>query len=207
MTDSRKLNYGQRIDYVFVSLSLQESLLDSQVLQEELGSDHCPVMCQLGLILTSSDRIPSLSSHHFPEFTGRQSKLSAYFGKVPVKRPLEQSTSSSSKKMKNGGQTTMSSLWNPKQQNNKIPIQSTDKTPVTMKNSKSTAGKLSTEWKGLFKPPPKAPLCSKHKQPAVLRTVKKNGPNKNRKFYVCSKPDGAKSDPQSRCDFFQWVKL
>ena len=212
-TDSRKLNYGQRIDYIFVSLSLKESVKESLVLQEEHGSDHCPVMCQLALTLTPSGTIPSLSSHHFPEFTGKQSKLSTYFSKVQSSERLVKRKSSepciSKKKLKSDGQTTMMSLWNRKQEDVSPAVGTMNGTdsPVVPTSPLSCVGsKLSVEWKDVFKAPPKAPPCSGHNEPAVLRTVKKNGPNKNRKFYVCARPDGAKSDPQSRCNFFQWTK-
>jgi DNA topoisomerase-3 len=39
-------------------------------------------------------------------------------------------------------------------------------------------------------------LCS---QPAVTRTVQKDGPNKGRQFHTCSKPR------EQQCGFFQWV--
>ncbi|XP_028400889.1 DNA topoisomerase 3-alpha-like [Dendronephthya gigantea] len=37
------------------------------------------------------------------------------------------------------------------------------------------------------------------RQPAVLRTVRKDGPNQNRQFYCCSKPSG------QQCRFFEWL--
>lgn len=65
---------------------------------------------------------------------------------------------------------------------------------------------LNAAWKSVFGSGPKAPPCSGHKEPCVLRTVKKQGPNKNRQFWVCARPMGSKEDPQARCDFFKWVK-
>nr|CCA26226.1 DNA topoisomerase putative [Albugo laibachii Nc14] len=40
------------------------------------------------------------------------------------------------------------------------------------------------------------PKCTNHHIPAVLRQVRREGPNKGRFFYVCSAPD--------QCDFFEW---
>ena len=209
-TDSRKLNYGQRIDYIFVTSSLVQYLVDSQVLQEEQGSDHCPVTCQLSLSLISSPVVPSLSSTHYPEFAGKQTKLSTYFVKAPtsqVKRSISE-PSNSKKRVKRDSQANLTSLWSGtttttcKDSENKPEMQ-TARALKTERPSSLTG--LSTEWLGVFKGPPKAPLCPGHNEPAVLRTVKKAGPNKNKKFYVCGRPDGAKSDPQSRCDFFQWA--
>ena len=60
-------------------------------------------------------------------------------------------------------------------------------------------------WKNLLKGPPPAPLCKGHKEPSVLRTVKKPGPNKGKQFFVCCRGEGASNNPEARCDFFQWV--
>ena len=40
--------------------------------------------------------------------------------------------------------------------------------------------------------------CVRHNRPCKLATVKKSGPNKGRKFYVCSLPRG------EQCDHFEW---
>jgi hypothetical protein len=39
---------------------------------------------------------------------------------------------------------------------------------------------------------------------AVERTVKEEGKNKGRLFYVCRRPAGKKGTPGARCDFFRW---
>ena len=62
-----------------------------------------------------------------------------------------------------------------------------------------------TRWKTLLKGPPTAPLCRGHQEPCVLRTVKKEGPNKGKQFWVCCKPEGPKNHAQARCDHFVWV--
>ncbi|GFN84521.1 DNA-(apurinic or apyrimidinic site) lyase [Plakobranchus ocellatus] len=63
----------------------------------------------------------------------------------------------------------------------------------------------SQSWKSLLSGPAPAPLCPGHKEPCVLKTVRKNGPNKNKQFYSCSRPDGPPGNPQFRCNFFQWL--
>lgn len=60
-------------------------------------------------------------------------------------------------------------------------------------------------WKSLFSGPPRPPCCKAHGEPCVLRTVKKQGPNCGRHFYVCARPLGKPSDPRARCDFFLWA--
>lgn len=42
-------------------------------------------------------------------------------------------------------------------------------------------------------------LCPGHGEPAKKLQVKKDGPNKNRWFYACARPQN------SQCDFFQFV--
>eukprot|EP01083_Nonionella_stella_P231627 817792_1 len=50
------------------------------------------------------------------------------------------------------------------------------------------------------------PLCKGHRLPCILLRVTKKGPNTGRQFWVCSKPVGDNSDPNSRCNFFAWYK-
>jgi len=64
---------------------------------------------------------------------------------------------------------------------------------------------IASKWKTLLQGPPLAPLCKGHSQPCILRTVKKEGPNKGRQFWVCCKPEGPKNHPEARCDHFIWV--
>ena len=68
-----------------------------------------------------------------------------------------------------------------------------------------SSSQLSSEWVGVFSGPPKPPLCTRHMEPATLRTVRKTGPNRGRQFWVCSRPGGSKIDTTTQCDFFQWL--
>ncbi|KAM4818291.1 DNA-(apurinic or apyrimidinic site) endonuclease 2 isoform 1-T3 [Thomomys bottae] len=61
-------------------------------------------------------------------------------------------------------------------------------------------------WKSVLGGPSPVPLCGGHKEPCVMRTVKKSGPNLGRQFYMCARPQGPPSDPSSRCNFFLWRK-
>lgn len=60
-------------------------------------------------------------------------------------------------------------------------------------------------WKSVLSGPPPPPSCKVHGEPCVLRTVKKEGPNVGRQFFVCARPQGHASNPQARCHFFLWV--
>ncbi|UJL46857.1 exodeoxyribonuclease III [Virgibacillus sp. NKC19-16] len=47
MKTIRERNVGWRIDYLIVSERLKKALIDSQVHQHVMGSDHCPVMLEM----------------------------------------------------------------------------------------------------------------------------------------------------------------
>ncbi|XP_061528104.1 DNA-(apurinic or apyrimidinic site) lyase 2 [Phycodurus eques] len=60
-------------------------------------------------------------------------------------------------------------------------------------------------WKSVLHGPPPPPTCKLHGEPCVLRTVKKEGPNVGRQFFVCARPQGHAANPEARCNFFAWV--
>ncbi|GAA95421.1 uncharacterized protein L969DRAFT_92556 [Mixia osmundae IAM 14324] len=72
-----------------------------------------------------------------------------------------------------------------------------------------------SQWNALFSPLA-VPLCKMHKEPCTLWTVNKPGPNKGRKFYLCSRPVGQGHEeaasknknvilnPDYRCNHFEW---
>ncbi|TFY69302.1 hypothetical protein EVJ58_g501 [Rhodofomes roseus] len=71
-------------------------------------------------------------------------------------------------------------------------------------------------WAGLFAPV-KPPTCTVHNEPTRLWTVNKPGPNKGKKFYLCSRPVGPGYDKgkgerlreevnhEYRCNYFKWA--
>ncbi|MBP6948871.1 MAG: exodeoxyribonuclease III [Candidatus Pacebacteria bacterium] len=46
-TRARERNVGWRIDYIFVSHSLQKNIYNADILDNVLGSDHCPVLLDI----------------------------------------------------------------------------------------------------------------------------------------------------------------
>uniref|UniRef100_A0A8C4EA37 DNA-(apurinic or apyrimidinic site) endonuclease n=1 Tax=Dicentrarchus labrax TaxID=13489 RepID=A0A8C4EA37_DICLA len=60
-------------------------------------------------------------------------------------------------------------------------------------------------WKSVLHGPPPPPSCKVHGEPCVLRTVKKEGPNMGKQFFVCARPQGHASNPEARCNYFAWV--
>ena len=272
LLDSRKINYGTRIDYILLSKSLVSCLRKSEVWQEVQGSDHCPVFAELTMELVASQSQPSLSSSNFS--AGKQRKLSDFLRTGQKSSPGTESGGSglaASAKLslgKRSGSTVDStstvkarrlasgkkkvdskhskqslvSFFKPASEDSKQLLHSKDQpvanlledknitveedsitsseetsrtasqeesvsTDSSSSQSDSSANggkKLSQAWMGVFGGPPKPPLCKGHNEPCVLRTVKKQGPNKNKQFWVCARPGGGKGDPEAKCDFFQW---
>ncbi|PFH47647.1 hypothetical protein AMATHDRAFT_151641 [Amanita thiersii Skay4041] len=69
-------------------------------------------------------------------------------------------------------------------------------------------------WSALLAPTP-IPRCKVHNEPAKEYKVNKPGPNKGKRFFLCSRPVGPgyagrperlpdEVDPQYRCNFFKW---
>ncbi|XP_029291533.1 DNA-(apurinic or apyrimidinic site) endonuclease 2 [Cottoperca gobio] len=71
--------------------------------------------------------------------------------------------------------------------------------------SDSKKGASLVFWKSVLHGPPPPPSCKVHGEPCVLRTVKKEGPNMGKQFFVCARPQGHASNPEARCNFFAWV--
>uniref|UniRef100_A0A3Q2VJZ3 DNA-(apurinic or apyrimidinic site) endonuclease n=1 Tax=Haplochromis burtoni TaxID=8153 RepID=A0A3Q2VJZ3_HAPBU len=75
----------------------------------------------------------------------------------------------------------------------------------TVTQSDAKKGTSSVFWKSVLRGPPAPPCCKVHEEPCVLRTVKKEGPNMGKQFFVCARPQGHASNPEARCNFFAWV--
>ncbi|XP_002739716.1 DNA-(apurinic or apyrimidinic site) endonuclease 2-like [Saccoglossus kowalevskii] len=264
-TGARQLNYGTRIDYILASMSLQVELLDSIIMPNVEGSDHCPVKVTLRCTCETSKKIPTLSTKHMPEFAGKQQKLSGFFTKAAIesshinttpeidskishpkltnhyencsasnllKRTSSANESNATKKQKTTNRPKMhgniSDFFQKKsvsKTSDHPSIQSKDQViplecaisvapragedashSIPMQSGmKDEKKKVAAKWKNMLSGPKPPPLCRGHKEPCVLRTVRKTGLNQGRQFYVCTKPEGPKSNPNARCDFFQWA--
>ncbi|BFZ16068.1 hypothetical protein BsWGS_19107 [Bradybaena similaris] len=87
------------------------------------------------------------------------------------------------------------------------PLRSSTTSSTTGQNTSATSSNDSGQaWKSLLSGPPPPPLCPGHKEPCILKTVNKKGPNKNKQFYICARPEGAKGNPEYRCNYFVWYK-
>lgn len=78
--------------------------------------------------------------------------------------------------------------------------------PSSVGHSNGTKGSSHVFWKSVLHGPRPPPSCKAHGEPCVLRTVKKEGPNMGKQFFVCARPQGHASNPQARCNFFAWVE-
>lgn len=72
-------------------------------------------------------------------------------------------------------------------------------------STNSSVKDTSQAWKSILTGPLPPPLCPGHNEPCILKTVNKKGPNKNKKFYMCGRPEGTPGNPEHRCNFFQWL--
>ena len=308
-TNSRSTNYGTRIDYIFCDEGLLPHVKDSMVLQDIMGSDHCPVAIVVAGMLVPSSHLPPSCTKFFPEFRGQQQKLLSYFqpryaseeqNKLPLHKPpvpfkttarnLQNTTKrktttgkgkTTDKKqctekqmsinfffsIKASSQTDSSeqfldnekskyksqisenagsihaSLGNadhisdPSSESSRS-SQDSSHSAFTQSNMQDTTAYFSSQscgssqnsshsefaqsnkkdttgyskpshsknqgWEFLMKGPKPAPLCLGHKEPCVLQTVKKKGPNLNRQFYACARGVGKEGDPNARCSYFKW---
>ncbi|XP_041128782.1 DNA-(apurinic or apyrimidinic site) lyase 2 [Polyodon spathula] len=341
LTGARQTNYGTRIDYIFANRKLVDTeFLDSKIMPEVEGSDHCPVRGELRCVCLGDPKCPPLCTKHMPEFAGRQQKLSRFLVKVghgerkeiPKEvmsflpgsqesgeireniRPgkdlnlgkkrgqlADSSSSLKSKKAKTansktGQQGSLLAFFKPKlseetkkkdlvifgkttgddncqtgpqqrcftrfkSQTTSESLQETtllersfkpqkNSTDETQKDLGTTTSQTDVQesqpstnssqengpeqamgdgskeasgvkdikppelpesegsagfWKSVLRGPPPPPNCKAHREPCVLRTVKKAGPNFGKRFFVCGRPQGHASNPEARCNFFVWV--
>ncbi|XP_068180676.1 DNA-(apurinic or apyrimidinic site) endonuclease 2 [Antennarius striatus] len=77
---------------------------------------------------------------------------------------------------------------------------------LSVRPSSASSGASLGFWKSVLRGPPPPPSCKAHGEPCVLRTVKKDGPNMGKQFFVCARPQGHASNPDARCNFFAWVE-
>ncbi|GBE86285.1 Endonuclease/exonuclease/phosphatase [Sparassis latifolia] len=87
---------------------------------------------------------------------------------------------------------------------------------LSQSEASSSQSQSKSAWSSLFAPV-QPPNCSVHGEPTKLYTVNKQGPNKGKTFYLCSRPVGPgydrgklerlrdEVDPRYRCNYFKWA--
>ncbi|OJT12415.1 DNA-(apurinic or apyrimidinic site) lyase 2 [Trametes pubescens] len=100
---ARETNYGGRIDYILVTKGLLPWISHGDIQPSLKGSDHCPIYIDLRdeITLGSGETIklrdamqqtdtarepPRIAAKFWDEFSGKQTVLSAFFGKRAVSR-------------------------------------------------------------------------------------------------------------------------
>ena len=61
---ARANNVGWRIDYFFISENLRKSLVDAEIYESIMGSDHCPISIELNLKPNGSASFSSETEKH-----------------------------------------------------------------------------------------------------------------------------------------------
>uniref|UniRef100_A0A1I8I4J8 Nuclear receptor domain-containing protein n=1 Tax=Macrostomum lignano TaxID=282301 RepID=A0A1I8I4J8_9PLAT len=234
---ARQTNYGNRIDYVLVSHSLADQLLDCDIQPEVSGSDHCPVLAVLSdgypLSAPPDQPLPSLAAARLPEFAARQRRISDFLApwrgaqQAPKPPAKQEPPPASLKKRKQPQQqpaakrrqASLSSFFAKPTPTPEVAAPAADSSvekaaaesgsngSVSASSASSTAASSSHQWRQLLTGPEKPPLCRGHGEACLLRTVKKDGPNRGRRFWVCPRPEGSAKNAEARCDTFLWEPL
>ena len=223
-TRARETNYGTRIDYILASEKLLlNELIACNIRPDISGSDHCPVEAELKTDFFQSSSVPELCAINMPELCGKQQGIKAYFttGCKQTKRFLDGDGTDGSlnkKRKKAEDKSNLLKFFSKTKASQPKKSEELDKKKIldfsnenNMLNeiiersySDAESKSINSKWKSIFKGPPPNPLCSGHKEPTVLRTVKKEGPNMGRQFFVCNRPAGHANNKEARCDYFLW---
>ena len=121
MKRSRITNYGTRIDYILANSELSTYFTDCRIRPDILGSDHCPVQCDINVVVIPSKIVPDLCAIFMPELSGKQIGITSYFTtkhsdygdlSVPQKRAndFDQYSTSKTRKVSNKKESKNSML-------------------------------------------------------------------------------------------------
>ena len=230
---ARETNYGSRIDYILSTRDLAlKCFEDCQIRPDIYGSDHCPVQCDLLSTFKQSPVIPKCCSVFMPELSGKQQNIKTFFKKATtassqsLKRQADENDTSCKRqkldcdnlkrsnsllsyfgggKPKSNESKGKSVVKNDnKRKNLDDEFDNLTKTNKEKKKNKNTKNPVANQWKNILKGPAPPPLCAGHKEPCVMHTVKKEGPNFGRHFYCCARPSGHATNKEARCKFFKW---
>lgn len=234
--ESRKSNYGSRIDHIFANRKFLEEygdwLLNCVSRNEIAGSDHCPVELVLSdyalkgsdvtegneLFKTKAESLMSyLSQFNFITKKKSQKKIVEYFKKKESNyddsdiSPEKKQPSEDISECKEIKKRRIDDYFSKRNDDTISPDQvafddvqiQTDSFDAsassTSLNEKESVGR----WQQLFTS--KRPLCKSHQEPCKMLRVNKKGVNRGRYFYVCNRGPGHSSDPNAKCDYFEWA--
>lgn len=90
-SNMRITDQGYRIDYALVNEKFMDQVLESEMMTEQLGSDHCPIYVVLKPQITPTvTKYPALSSERIK---ARQPRISTFFTRVKKTTSIEPSSS------------------------------------------------------------------------------------------------------------------
>uniref|UniRef100_A0A915BI77 DNA-(apurinic or apyrimidinic site) endonuclease n=2 Tax=Parascaris univalens TaxID=6257 RepID=A0A915BI77_PARUN len=230
-TGARKTNYGTRIDYIITDEELQKMgfFVDCHHMTSVMGSDHCPVIAEIhsNWRIISARELPTLCSKLMPEFRGRQTSIRSFLcmDNSSITSQRKATTETKRKRLLQSSLKTFFSLQGTSSHNgDRRDIPSVEinemRSDIVNWSETTSVSDSAVEWLETVMPKKRAPensvfekmmrkrkipICSGHGEPAAERTVKKPGPNFNRRFYACARPKGFATDKNARCNFFQWA--
>lgn len=206
---ARVTNFGTRIDYIICDSELLQYFNSCDIHPDVMGSDHCPVSAVLDIDLISNDKLIKRCTKNWPEFSGKQISLSSFLVKKSssadeVKEPTAKKRTASAA----NGQATLSTFF---KKRTKVDVEEKSEHPASASpkvidiEPVRKPKQMNSDWKNILRGPPPAPMCSGHGELSVLRTVKKDGPTKGKRFYCCARPEGQTGNKEARCSFFVWI--
>ena len=219
---ARGSNYGTRIDTIFTSGMSELNLEACDIMPKVMGSDHCPVAASFTCpdsfyeIQMEVLKDCKLANGNIPRTFGKLDSFFAVSSKKRLAIDIEGQAefvnieTPETEELEVKAKTKISDFFHVtrKSKVESTVILETDDTDITQVNSAPEtiidAPVQRTELVNLFNRAVTVPKC-RHNEPCKLLKVKKAGPNKNRSFYCCARSAGSASDPEARCDFFEWL--
>ncbi|CCH58667.1 hypothetical protein TBLA_0A08780 [Henningerozyma blattae CBS 6284] len=215
LKNARPINYGSRIDYVFISSKLKNQIKAADILPKVLGSDHCPVYADIGIetlggcdaVINKKISIPKFEARYKYKLQNHDILTMFHKNSSQLKSKMANSRNSIAKISKPYPQTKVKKtvksidLFFTKDTCSKVndisSIHSTKENSDIIKEPKKAQ---KSAFKNIFG---EIPLCN-HQEKAILKTSRTSS-NPGKKFWACSKPQGESKDKNSSCGFFQWV--
>lgn len=199
---ARAGNFGSRIDYILASADL--CIRKADILPELLGSDHCPVFADIVLeTLENTPAAPRMCTMYTPRF--KKGTILHHFtvSKTGRTTTLERPPSRTSDNIRKTGSQVAKARGGKRYASGRQQASIFNFLPTTLNspnindghrgesNLESSTNNESAEdkkrqWSAIFTPPT-PPLCTQHGEPCKLMVTKKDGPNRGRAFWMCSR--------------------
>lgn len=190
LLNTRPINYGSRIDFVFVTKDLRERIVNGNILNTVMGSDHCPVFADL--------KIDNMDINEAPVIKPKFEASSRYSLNQKNIMDMFRKVSSAQENVTKTAKTTKISkpaLLGSKGLGEKF----IKRSPTISQPKLQTRSAHIKAFEDMLGKPPKC----QHGEETILRTSKTDK-TFGRKFWVCKRSKGESNDPEGSCGFFQW---